>query len=65
MRKTPPTRTPKASFRPPIKAHGLPKNLVACPGEPDAEGIARFAVVASRRGLAAVLALAENGAPHG
>ena len=45
-------------------AHGLLKNLVARPDEPDTDGVERFAVVAGGRRLAALQALAENGTLH-
>ena len=64
VRKTPPDESSEIQLRASIKAHGLLKNLVARPDEPDADGIERFAVVAGGRRLAALKALAEDGTLH-
>ena len=64
VRKTPPDESAETQLRASIKAHGLLKNLVARPDEPDADGIERFAVVAGGRRLAALQALAEDGTLH-
>ncbi len=64
VRKTPPDAAAEVQLRASIAAHGLLKNLVARPDEPDADGVERFAVVAGGRRLAALQALAENGTLH-
>ena len=64
VRKTPPDENAQAQLLASIKAHGLLKNLVARPDEPDADGVERFAVVAGGRRLAALKKLAENGTLH-
>ena len=64
VRKTPPDENAQAQLLASIEAHGLLKNLVARPDDPDADGVERFAVVAGGRRLAALQALAENGTLH-
>ena len=64
VRKTPPDEAAQFQLQASIAAHGLLKNLVARPDEPDADGVERFAVVAGGRRLAALKALAENGTLH-
>ena len=64
VRKTPPSAAAQVQLQASIAAHGLLKNLVARPDEPDADGVERFAVVAGGRRLAALQALAENGTLH-
>ena len=64
VRKTPPDAAAQVQLQASIAAHGLLKNLVARPDEPDADGVERFAVVAGGRRLAALQALAENGTLH-
>ena len=64
VRKTPPDESAQAQLRASIAAHGLLKNLVARPDEPDADGVERFAVVAGGRRFWALKALAENGTLH-
>ena len=64
VRKTPPDEAAEVQLRASIAAHGLLKNLVARPDEPDADGIERFAVVAGGRRFSALKALAENGTLH-
>ena len=64
VRKTPPDENAQAQLLASIEAHGLLKNLVARPDDPDADGAERFAVVAGGRRLAALQALAENGTLH-
>ena len=64
VRKTPPDESAQAQLQASIAAHGLLKNLVARPDEPDADGVERFAVVAGGRRFWALKALAENGTLH-
>ena len=64
VRKTPPDENAQAQLLASIEAHGLLKNLVARPDDPDADGVERFAVVAGGRRLTALQALAENGTLH-
>ena len=64
VRKTPPDEAAQFQLQASIAAHGLLKNLVARPDEPDTDGVERFAVVAGGRRLAALQALAENGTLH-
>ena len=62
VRKTPPDELAQEQLRASIKAHGLLENLVARADDPDSNGTERFAVVAGGRRLAALKALAEDGA---
>ena len=64
VRKTPPDENAQAQLLASIEAHGLLKNLVARPDDPDANGVERFAVIAGGRRLTALQALAENGTLH-
>ena len=62
VRKTPANQFAEAELVASIKAHGLLENLVARADDPDSDGTERFAVVAGGRRLAALKALAEDGA---
>ena len=62
VRKTPPDPTAHSELTASIRALGLLENLVARPDGTDDEGRERFAVVAGGRRLAALKALAEDGA---
>lgn len=62
VRKTPPAASAQAELKASIAAHGLIGNLVARANGKDEEGRQRYAVVAGGRRLAALQALAEDGA---
>ena len=62
VRKTPPDEAAHAELTASILAHGLLENLVVRADEPGDGGRERFAVVAGGRRLAALKALAEDGA---
>ncbi len=62
VRKTPPDDAAQAQLRASIAAHGLLENLVVRPDGAREDGAERFAVVAGGRRLAALQALAEDGA---
>ncbi len=61
-RKTPPDAAARDELRASIAAHGLIGNLVVRPDGADGEGRKRYAVVAGGRRLAALRALAADGA---
>ncbi len=65
VRKTPPTERAQAELKASIAAHGLIGNLVARADGKDDDGRQRYAVVAGGRRLAALQALAEDGAIGG
>ena len=62
VRKTPADESAQAQLSASIRAHGLLENLVARPDGADEDGNERFAVVAGGRRLAALQALADDGA---
>ena len=62
VRKTPADESAQAQLSASIRAHGLLENLVARPDGTDDDGNERFAVVAGGRRLAALQALADDGA---
>ncbi len=62
VRKTPPDEAADAQLIASIKAHGLLENLVARADDPAEDGAERYAVVAGGRRLAALKALAADGA---
>ena len=62
VRKTPPAASAQAELKASIAAHGLIGNLVARADGKDEDGRQRYAVVAGGRRLAALQALAEDGA---
>ena len=62
VRKTPPDEAADAQLIASIKSHGLLENLVARSDDPAEDGAERYAVVAGGRRLAALKALAEDGA---
>ena len=62
VRKTPADASAFTELKASIAAHGLLENLIACSMGPGADGIARYAVIAGGRRLAAMQALAAQGA---
>ena len=62
VRKTPADVSAFTELKASIAAHGLLENLIACSMGPGADGIARYAVIAGGRRLAAMQALAAEGA---
>ena len=62
VRKTPPDEAADTQLIASIKSHGLLENLVARADDPAEDGAERYAVVAGGRRLAALKALAEDGA---
>ena len=62
VRKTPPHDNAQAELKASIEAHGLLENLVARADGTDGEDNERFAVLAGGRRLAALRALADEGA---
>ena len=62
VRKTPADASAFTELKASIAAHGLLENLIACSMGPGADGIARYAVIAGGRRLAAMQALAAEGA---
>ena len=62
VRKTPADASAFTELKASITAHGLLENLIACSMGPGADGIARYAVIAGGRRLAAMQALAAEGA---
>ena len=62
VRKTPADASAFTELKASIAAHGLLENLIARSMEPGADGIARYAVIAGGRRLAAMQALAAEGA---
>ena len=62
VRKTPPDEAADTQLIASIKAHGLLENLVARADDPAEDGAERYAVVAGGRRLAALKALAADGA---
>ena len=61
VRKTPADASAFTELKASIAAHGLLENLIARSMEPGADGIARYAVIAGGRRLAAMQALAAEG----
>ncbi len=62
VRKTPAEGSAFEQLKTSIAAHGLLENLLVRPAEPDAEDTGRYEVVAGGRRLAALQALADDGA---
>ena len=62
VRKTPADASAFTELKASIAAHGLLENLIARAMEPGADGVARYAVIAGGRRLAAMQALAAEGA---
>ena len=62
VRKTPADASAFTELKASIAAHGLLENLIARSMEPGTDGIARYAVIAGGRRLAAMRALATEGA---
>ena len=62
VRKTPADDSAFTELKASIAAHGLLENLIARSMEPGTDGIARYAVIAGGRRLAAMQALATEGA---
>ena len=62
VRKTPADASAFTELKASIAAHGLLENLIARSMEPGPDGIARYAVIAGGRRLAAMQALAAEGA---
>ena len=62
VRKTPADASAFTELKASIAAHGLLENLIARAMEPGADGIGRYAVIAGGRRLAAMQALAAEGA---
>ena len=62
VRKTPADASAFTELKASIAAHGLLENLIAHSMEPGTDGIARYAVIAGGRRLAAMQALAAEGA---
>ena len=62
VRKTPADDSAFTELKASIAAHGLLENLIARSMEPGTDGIARYAVIAGGRRLAAMQALAAEGA---
>ena len=62
VRKTPADASAFTELKASIAAHGLLENLIARSMEPGTDGIARYAVIAGGRRLAAMQALAAEGA---
>ena len=62
VRKTPADASAFTELKASIAAHGLLENLIARTMEPGADGIGRYAVIAGGRRLAAMQALAAEGA---
>ena len=62
VRKTPADASAFTELKASIAAHGLLENLIARAMKPGTDGIARYAVIAGGRRLAAMQALADEGA---
>ena len=62
VRKTPADASAFTELKASITAHGLLENLIARAMKPGTDGIARYAVIAGGRRLAAMQALAAEGA---
>ena len=62
VRKTPADASAFTELKASIAAHGLLKNLIACAIEPGTDYVARYGVIAGGRRLAAMQALAAEGA---
>ena len=62
VRKTPADASAFTELKASITAHGLLENLIARAMEPSTDGIGRYAVIAGGRRLAAMQALAAEGA---
>ena len=65
VRKTPADAASFTELKASIAAHGLLENLIACAMEPGTDGTGRYAVIAGGRRLAAMQALAAEGAMDG